>query len=103
MPRPDLLHVNREARMRRDERPGDTGVVEVDMCQEDRVQVGEGDPLGGEAGGQRRERRARPGIDEHRTGRGMEHATGDGPRTAQMQQVDREISGGHTDERASRA
>ena len=89
-----LVHVNAEAGIFADEGAGGSGVIEVNVGEEDGFEIGDGESAGAEFGAQSFERGGRAGIDDGVMAAGFEESGGDGVRAAGPVEIERG-GGGH--------
>ncbi len=72
-----LMHVNAKAGIFSDEGAGGSGVIEVDVGEEDGLEIGDGDSSRMQFGAQRFERGGRAGIDDGVAAASFQESGGD--------------------------
>jgi hypothetical protein len=71
-----------------DERPGGACVVEVDVREQHRPEIGDRETRAGQRGAQRRQRARRPGIDDRRAARPVHDDGRDDARDAEKIEIE---------------
>jgi hypothetical protein len=84
-----LVHVNAEVGIFANEGTGGSGVIEVDVGEEDGFEIGDGESAGAEFGAQSFECGGRAGIDDGVMAAGCEKSGGDGVRAAGPVEIER--------------
>lgn len=89
------MHVHGQGGVLRDEEPRGAGVIEVDVREEDRVEVGDGESSLRDLGPERLERGARAGVEEERAAVRVEQLYGHALGAAKVADLDRGVGRGH--------
>ena len=98
-----LVDVHAQLRVLAHQRPRDARVIEVDVRQQNRAQIGDADARALELGAQRRQRAGRAGVDERDPAGAINDHGGDDARGAQEMQIEIRKSRSESDHVFARA